>query len=276
MTKVLFTAYDQPEKRDYPFQDYDEFARSEEKVQKRPKDELKVQNQWWTPACTMYWATHIVNAMNIIEDKKLGLDRKQVDPADLWNQFCAERGNYVSWATIQSIAVWMKKKGYISGFVTIDNWAELSVIEKQVDQALAMWNFIYTGSRSGDWAKIKKTGIYSERADGKFVWHARDIVIERKEWDYYICLNSYGEERWPLKWYFKLHRNDLKKIYSKLILIDKDDSNLFGRFEEIQKVKQAVNLLRQVHASTTLDWVKNYLEKLQMWEHFSTIYGVVI
>jgi rRNA processing protein Krr1/Pno1 len=62
------------------------------------------------------------------------------------------------------------------------------------------------------------------------------------------------------------------RIYSCIVLVDRDDSHLFGRFEEIQKVKQAVALLRAVYNSTTLDSVKNYLEKEQFGKTFSEIY----
>jgi len=278
MTKITqqFTAYDKPESRDFPFQDYNEFARSENEIEKRPKQKMKIQNQWWTPACTIYAATHILNAMNIIEDKKLWLNRDQIDPASLRTQFCAERWDYSSWSSIQTIANRMKKKWYISWYVTIKNEEDNSIVERQVDSALAMWKFIYTWSAHWDRPAIQKTGEYSERADWKFVGHAWDIVIERKDWDYYRCLNSYWENRWPYWWYFKLHKSFLNKIYSKLLLIDKDDSNMFSRFEEIQKIKQAVALLRQVYNSTTLDSVKNYLEKEQFGKNFSEIYWTVI
>jgi len=71
MAKQLFLAWDAPEGRDYQFNDYEEYARSENEIEKRPKNKLIVQNQKGTPACTCYGLTHIVNANNIIEDKKL-------------------------------------------------------------------------------------------------------------------------------------------------------------------------------------------------------------
>lgn len=276
MAKKLFIATDEPDSRDYPFSDYEEFAQWEDKIPKRPKDEIQLFNQWSKPSCTMHAGMHIVNAMNIIEDKRLWLNRKQVDPLEFWDKFCKERGNYDTWTAIQTIANRMKKNWLIEWYVTIGNNQESSEIEKQVDRALAMWGFIYTGSAFGDWTKIKKTGIYSESANRVFLWHAWDIVIERKDGDYYWCLNSYWDTRWPYNWYFKLHRNDLKNIYSKIVFIDKDDSHLFSRFEEIQKVKQAVELLRKVYNSTTLDGVKNFLEKQQLWQNLSTLYWIVI
>lgn len=277
MPKVTqqFVATDEPSSRDYPFSDYEEFASANE-VDKRPTNKIILQNQKSTPWCTCFALTVIVNANNINEDKKLWLSRTQIDSLTLRNKFCAERWDYSSGTSIQTMALWEKKQGLIEGFVSISNTQELDVIERQVDSALAMGKFIYTGSLRWDWAAIKKTWIYTERTDGITNWHSWDIVIERKEWDYYMCPNSYWPTRWILGWYFKLHRNDLKKIYSKLVILDKDDSHLFSRFEEIQKVKQAVALLRTVYWVTTLDWVKSYLEKIKLWENFSTLYWIII
>jgi len=63
------------------------------------------------------------------------------------------------------MANWMKKQGLIEGYVTISNTQPIEAIERQVDQSLAMGKFIYTGSMRGDWAAIKKTGIYQDRTD---------------------------------------------------------------------------------------------------------------
>lgn len=74
-----FTARDKPDQRDYLFNDFSERARGDiESV--RPKRKFKVQNQKNTPACTMFSACHISNGQNILEDKRLGVNREQIDP----------------------------------------------------------------------------------------------------------------------------------------------------------------------------------------------------
>ncbi len=51
--------------------------------------------------------------------------------------------------------------------------------------------------------------------------------------------------------------------YSKLVFIDKDDSRNFANFEEIQKIKQAIAILRDVYHNTKKEEVQRYLEKVQ-------------
>lgn len=273
----LTTAWDEPDNRDYLFEDLTEFAASNgEEIHKRPIDEVTVFNQGNNPSCTVHAGTHIVNWMNIIEDRKYWACRQQIDPLSLWQLFCAERWYSDRWSSIQTVAGWLKKRWLIAGYVSITNSDPLEDVQRKVDTALDMWMFIYTGSAFWDRAKIKKTGIYCEREPKVFVWHAWDIVIKEKAWDYYKCLNSYGDKRWPHNWYFLLHKDDLKKIYSKIIFIDKDDKDLFKHFEETQKIKQAILLLRQVYYTTDNRKLQMFLESVQMGKNFSEILWVEI
>lgn len=57
--------------------------------------------------------------------------------------------------------------------------------------------------------------------------------------------------------------SDLDKLFSKLVFIDKDDSRNFANFEEIQKIKQAIALLRDVYHNTKKEETQRYLEKVQ-------------
>jgi len=109
---MIFNAMDNPDKRDYPFEDFAERA-SGDTERTRPKKEVIVQNQKNTPACTMYSAIHISNGQNLNEDKRLKVNRPQVDPIWPRNNFCARRGNYNSGAAIQTIANTQKKTGFI-------------------------------------------------------------------------------------------------------------------------------------------------------------------
>lgn len=276
MVKIETTAFDSPDSRDYKFEDFLEYAEWEWKKWEWPEQEIKVFNQGSQPSCTVHAAMHCINALNLNEDRVNWYPpREQIDPSTIWEQYCAERGDYNSWSSIQTIASWMKRKWYIEWYVTLSNDVSLEKMQDQLDKALTMW-VIYTGSAWGDWNKIKKTGIYSESNPKYFMWHARNIVIIAKEWDYYKCMNSYWENRWPYKWYFLLHKNDINKIYSKILFIDKDDSALFKNFIEIQKIKQAINLFRVVYHTTTNVKLQQFLESVQMGKNFSEILWVQI
>ena len=143
-------------------------------------------------------------------------------------------------------------------------------------KAIDMWFFLSTWSAFWDRWTTKKTWVYSERADRYFVWHAWLICWYDDKEEVFRAVNSYGDKRWPYWWYFKVPYDMIWKIYSCLPFIDRDDSHLFSRFEEIQKVKQAVELLRKVYNSTTSEWVKSFLEKQQLGATFSTLYWTII
>ena len=267
-------AYDNPDKRDYLFEDFLEYAEWEGKAFKFDIDKVTVFNQKWTPACTMYGGIHLVNILNLNEDRiNWYPEREQINPATPRNLFCAERGNFLSWDSIQNVANWLKKKWYIEWYVTITSKQPIEKTIQQVDIALSMWG-IATGSAFGDWAKIRKTGIYTDSDPKYFLGHAWDIVIKEKVWDYYKCMNSWGENRWPYKGYFLIHKNDLNKIYSKLVYIDKNDKDLFKNFAEIQKVKEAINTLRVIYNTTENKEMVKFLDQIQMGKNFSRIYWV--
>lgn len=272
-------ATDEPRGTDYSFETYEEIADGDSWHQ-RPRKKIKVQNQLTTPACTFFSATHIHNWLNLLEDEKLGIDRQQLDPMIPRKKYCQERGYSNSGSSIQTAGDWFRKNWYIEGYVTIKNDKEEKLINKQMMKAIDMGNFISCWSAYWDWATIKKTGVYSEMADKRFLGHARAIVDYEltKEWeiDFYWCINSYGDKWGIHKGYFKLPANMVKNVYSKLVYIDKSEMHLFSRIKEIEKIKQWIALFREVYNSTTLDSVKNFFEKIQFGKNLSEIYGTTI
>lgn len=265
MTDIL-DATDLPSKLDYKFSTLEEVYNGENS--KRPTDKLIVQNQGTSKGCTMYSATHIVNANNIIEDISLWENRPQVDPMIRWELFCKERWYSNQGSNIQTMAQRNKQKWYIAGWVTCDKSGDELV--KQMKKALDMWYFISTGSSNGDWTKTKKTGIYTIRTDNKFVWHARAIVDYKD--DYFIAINSYGK-RWKYNGYFRVPFTMVDKIYSKLCIIDANDKNLFVTVAEKEKAKQIITLAKELHKIGTLEQ-QQYFEKIQLSTNLTKLYSI--
>lgn len=275
---MSWAAFDSPTSRDYSFDSYISLKdMSWEETAKwlsvNIKEKLSIQNQWQTPACTMFSWIHVVNANNIVEDSLFWVNRKQIDAAQKWLAFCAERKDYISWSSIQTNADWLKKNNLISWYVTIKRWLPLEESIPQMKKALDMWYFIATGSASGNWNRIKQTWIYEERTDGYFVWHARCIVWYEE--DNFRAVNSYWPQRWKYNGMFKVPFNQVKYLYSKLILLDFNDKNIFDKLQEVEKVKQALGLLRDIYRLADIP-VKKYLESLQLWKKFSELYNTTI
>lgn len=280
MEEIIWNyAYDEPRNTDYSFDTYEENAEWD-KDKQRPKEQFTIRNQWNTPACTVYSATHLHNWLNLLEDEQLGIDRQQLNPMLPRTRFCQDRGYSDKGSSIQTVGDWMRKNWYIEWYVTIKNSEDINKINASMRKAIDMWNFMSCGSAYGDRATIKKTGIYSERADKKYTGHARCIVDyvldDNNDIDYYRCINSYWPSWGIHKGYFKLPANMVQNVYSKLVFIDKSEWHLFNKIKEIEKIKQGIALFREVYASTTLDSVKNYFDKVQFGKNLSEIYGTVI
>lgn len=254
--------YDMPDNRDYPFDEYIEFAEWIEK--KRPYNDLIVYNQWATPACTRYALMHIVNAQNIIEYKENWQIYEQIDPITI-------RTNWNKIKSLQSALSEVRRLWLIEWSAKIFYKNETELLQS-MKKAIDMWMYIYTGSSNGDWAKIKQTGIYTIRTDWKFVWHAWDIIDYDDTKQAFKCINSYWNKRW-LKWYFRLPYPMITKIYSKYPIIDKDDSWKFQIFKDKQKAKQVAKLNKELYTTAPNQDMKDTLHetnnKLRLYYDFT-------
>jgi hypothetical protein len=50
---------------------------------------------------------------------------------------------------------------------------------------------------------------------------------------------------------------------------------VFAKFQEVEKLKQAIWLLREVYAVADAP-VKEYFDKIQMWQNFTKLYNTTI
>jgi len=241
-----FNCFDNPTSTDYKFEENDELAGINSK---RPKEKVQVQDQERTPACTFYSAYHVINGYNLLEDERQGVDRPQIDPLIPWNAFCKARGYYDKGYTIQWAATEAKKAGKIIWWTSIGNELTNDVQVEKMKKALDMWYFLNTGSGNGDRQTTGSTWTYTLRTDGQFVGHAWSIV------DYdskgFIAINSWGI-RGKEQGYFHVPFNLVDKIYSKLCIIDKDDSLYFERIKEKSQAMETVRQLKKTYSLSLL------------------------
>lgn len=238
---------DTPTKQDYIFPDAEVWNWE---VLLWPKESIIIQDQWKLPACWGFSWTHVVNWNNINEDSIFGWARKQLLWVDLRNKFCNYRWYSNQWTSIQTFANWLKKEGLIEWYVTIARSTLKDEQIKKIKAALSMWHFISCWSDNWDRWKIWKTKTYSIRTDWKVVWHLRPIVMDL--WDSFLCPNSRWAGRWD-KWYFKLPYNLVDKVYSKLVIIDKDDRWILIKSKEKSQAMEAVRQLKKTY-SLSLIW----------------------
>ena len=238
---------DAPSKTDYRIEDFPELFNNKESgsgiSNNFPVDKFTVFNQGDTPACTRYWLWHIINAYNINEWDSQWELYTQINPSEPWIRFCKERWYSNKWATLQSALEQWKKELYIAWYIMI---ADLEKAKEAIDKGY----YIYTWSSNGDWSKTKKTWIYTLKTDGKFVWHAWNI-IDRDPVKWFKCTNSYGWTRWKEKWFFWLPYNMWDTTYSKYIVIDKNDEEYFTQKKNTIKARELLMTLKSFYTITT-------------------------
>lgn len=243
--KLIITndAIDVPDSRDYPFE---EFLAFKEFAQGNPipiwmEDVVKIQNQWSVWACTRFWMTHISNGYNCYERQQNGKVYDQLDAMTEW-----EKWDKV--LTLQNALKQFKKEWLIDGYCSIKNSYPTDKMIEMVDIAIDIWKLIYTWSLKWDRSKIGRYLEYVDRTDSKVNWHAfglvKSVIFKGKKM--YKLPNSWGDKWWD-EWYFYLDPEDLPLLYTKYVVLDKDDREVFKYFEALQYAKQIVKDCKKLY-----------------------------
>lgn len=211
---VANAVYDEPSRYDYLWSDYVEWEWEKKKFCEWFK--LKVRNQNANKdtmtGCSAYWLTYIYNGNQLMEFAKEGIEFEQEDPRWKWLAFQNERGYLNSWASLQEMMDFFKKRGLIDGYVRCRTAQECR-------NALNNWFGIYTGSNKCSWKLASK--------EKKFVydinWAAHCFAVVDYDDNGLIAINSFGENWWD-KGYFYIPDDDYKNIFSTYAIIDHDDT----------------------------------------------------
>ena len=266
-------AIDAPTKQDYQFQHFQDIKHQDPEYaewggKERPKDKVIIRDQWNAPSCTCFSQWVITNGLNVLEDAALWESRPQINPKIWWDEYCNINNNpFTNGTSIQDMALFFKKQWLIEWFVSINN-LETNIVQK-MKQAIDNGNFLCTGSSNGDWTATAKTGVYTLRTDGRFVWHWRCIPYYTEECFWW--LTSWWPKRGIYWWYFKVPFDMVTNLYSKLAIIDKDDSFYFHKMEDMIKVQQMETLAKELYGRGN-QAVKDYFQKIQLSANLDKLY----
>jgi len=253
-------AIDAPDSRDRKFSEYlslEEYAQGNSLTWL--EDLVKIQNQGSVGACTDFGITHISNGYNVKERYDHGETYPQLDAMKLWNE-----GDKIP--SLQAGLKRHKKRWLISGRMIADG-KTVDEMNNQVRRAIKeMGKLIYSWCSKGDRSLTRKNKILTFRTDNQFVGHCRDIVNEVEyAWEMmYKAPNSYGDKRWD-KGYFYVRKLDIMRIYSKYIVIDKDDSGLFEYYKALQLAKNFIKAGKEFYKFAPAD-LQLWLEGLKISE----------
>lgn len=199
---------------------YSDVAGSAEvKPKWRKLPRINIFNQSASPdtrnACTRFALTHISNVQNANQYGSLAF---QVDPAIVWRDYVKE--NPIAkdvGATLMSAVDQFRKANLISGYLVCRT-------KEEVIDAIDNGRFIFTGSRNGNWANIRKTHLYEK---GQFPCsHVTSYFAYNTK--YVVGINSYGPEDGPfaVKWedFFS------PEFMTKLAICDSTDNEILAKY----------------------------------------------
>ena len=224
--------YDNPSEYDITRWEYAEWVI--EKWQILDKYNLKVRNQnadsQTLKACSCYGLTYCFNWYQLREYDKSWIEFEQEDPKRKWLAFQAERGYLNSWASLQDMMKFFKKRGLIDWYIKCENY-------KQCINALNNGYLIYTWSDRCSWSKTSK--------EKKFVydtnWAAHCFAIVKEKDGILYWINSFWETWWD-KWYFQIPEENYKDLYSTYAIIDHDDTGKLENLVFDRQYQKAIEL----------------------------------
>ena len=231
LTEYL-TVVDNPSSQDYIREDYmKEYARWISS--KFDKTKVKVRDQFDDPttykACTNYALCVVYNWYNVFEYANKWLNFEQVNPKTYWHIFQNSRWRPNIWSDIQTMLKFYRKMWWIDGNMRADTieWAK---------NAIDNWFLIYTWSDKFDW---KKSWEQKKAVLWDWGWHAFSIVWYDTKW--FIAINSFGSD-WGDKGYFTVPFEYFNKLFSKNVVIDKDDTGIINELNFEREYKEAIEL----------------------------------
>lgn len=226
---------DSTDKRNYLFEDYAKEFAEWEKINSRPYKEIILRDQWQTPRCTRYALTHISNWQNIREYEANWLKYTQLNPDSVWDKW--DKRKFLMNALDDFKKFWL-----IEGYLEIKKDANMF---KNIDKALSMGLYIYTGSDNWLWGNYSYPYIYQTRNDWKVVWHAYPIVDKKSDGNY-TGPQSFGKDFWD-NWYLNYKPEQLNGMFTLYAIVDKDETWKFSMFKLKEKIKQFVELGKYIY-----------------------------
>ena len=253
---------DEPQQSDYNRHEFEEFAEGDRRTA-RPDEYIELFDQGSTSLCTRYALTAIINAYNILEDlnTEWKLIRDPIDPSTPDDGI----------RSLQRRVDDAKKAGLIEGYVSIQRvwWkytngttqtkeTRLQQIKKAIDSGY----FLYTGSDKVDSSAWWKNPIISWKASG--VGHAFDLVSDNETYhstgDLIKIANSFGRD-YADNGYNYIKEENIDKLFTVYVIIDRKDASFFQTFKQQQKAKQLIALAKDLYENANTEQKAWFIEK---------------
>jgi len=223
--------YDNPSEYDILRSEYAEWL-SKWKIADKYKIKVRNQNanQDTLKWCSAYWLTGIYNWYQLREYDENWIEFEQEDPRWKWLAFQAERWYPNSWASLQEMMSFFKKRGLIDGYVK-------STTVQECRNAINNWCLIYTWSNKCNWSKTSKAKKFVYDPNGA----AHCFFIEDFNDEWFIAVNSFWENRWD-NGRFTIPFDDYGNIYSTYAIIDHDDTGKLAELVFNAQYQKAIEL----------------------------------
>jgi len=231
LTEYL-TVVDNPSSQNYIRDDY-MHEYSKWVASKFNKEKIKVRDQFddstTYKACTNYALCAVYNWYNVSEYESKWVEFEQVNPKTYWHIFQNSRWRPNVWSDVQTMLKFYRKMWWI-------DWHMEAKTTEWAKNAIDNWFVIYTWSSKFDW---KKSWEQKKAVLWNWGWHAFSIIWYDTNW--FIAINSFGADWWD-KWYFTIPYEHFDKLFSKNVVIDKDDTGIINELNFEREYRKAIEL----------------------------------
>ena len=204
---------DQPLATDYQYQEV--FGSEFYEKKNIPVPIITIQNQWAQNiskmACGEFWLVHIINAQDKLQSKFQWLWK--------WLNYFTEKKALNEWlefikiypsaeyegSTLQQNLEFHRKKWNITGYAVVKS-------KEEIMHAMDNQNYIYTGSKTGDWNLVRDTHYYKLRTDWRLVGHITSYF--KYDVNGVWGLNSYWPNNWKFFVSWDIFLNNFFTLYS--------------------------------------------------------------
>lgn len=256
-------AIDLPSERDFLYEEV-QFGADTIVPVKFPYEKLVIQNQAADPvmlmSCTRQWICHINNAQNILEAERMNRQPLVINVKELWLERITERPSVQSLGdSLQSAMDQMLAKWFIAGY------AKVLTVEAMIS-AIERGDWIYTGSKDGDWKAVRDRKVYATWWDNG---HAFCVVDVKKDKKMFVWINSYGANNG----YFEIPFDLVGSLYSKYAISDARDEMAVRAYLELKK-KMRLTMTAESQFSELLVSLREQTGKLPLYSNYKDGFGI--
>ena len=228
-----------------------------------------IQDQWKEWSCTAFAMCNIINWFKEPKYKEQWLEWEAINGHDYFSLVNSKYPLDLQWPLAPSMAlIFAKENWHISLYKQLNN-----VTYKQIIRLLQEWFLFLISIKTCDWDETKKTHICQKSNHTSWLWHAVALVDYDNDEEVFVCVNSWGQDRWD-GGYFYLKYEDLGYFIDWIYAVyDSDDT---GNFEKMLYKTKILSVIKTISdqwkhwtedEKKAMNFANTMLRKVVIWQN---------